>query len=535
MNELKRMVEDMQSVFAESQYPQDFLDAYDQMECLASHSGRETFLVRRKADGEMAVAKCYDRSAFPFKPHPELLQGIRHPGLPRFIEQYQNDHILCVVREYIEGEPLSDYVREKKLTAGQIVSLTGQLCDILALLHGCSPPVIHRDIKPENIIVKADGTLALIDFDISRAYRENAEGDTVFFGTRGYAPPEQYGFGQTDSRSDIYALGVLLRYLMTGSTKENPNVTINPHIQRVIDRCTAFSPEARYRHVLEIKRDLLKALHPHSQISVKKLLTSAVMLLCALVCGFALGRFTDVLRPVAKTVFSEPLIERAVRAQLGKESGALTEEELARVKNIYIYGSEVYSDRSLYAQQKIDEHAEGPLRTLDDLKMLPNLEGIYIVRQGYLDVSGIAWLNHLNTVEIKHCRVSGVQPIASLARLRYVGLFDCGVNDVTAFENCPWLETLDIGLNDLTDLGKIGFHPNLRSINLMWLNMKNVDGIAQRMPKLQVVYLQHGSIKDLSGLKALTALERVEVMPEQFEAVSALFEGTDVEICVREN
>ena len=71
MNELKRMVEDMQSVFAESQYPQDFLDAYDQMECLASHSGRETFLVRKKENGETAVAKCYDRAAFTFPLRPE--------------------------------------------------------------------------------------------------------------------------------------------------------------------------------------------------------------------------------------------------------------------------------------------------------------------------------------------------------------------------------------------------------------------------------------------------------------------------------
>ena len=74
MNELKRIEEKIQSAFSESSYPQEFLDAYDQMECLASRSGRETFLVRRKETGEMAVAKCYDRAAFPFRAHPELLE-----------------------------------------------------------------------------------------------------------------------------------------------------------------------------------------------------------------------------------------------------------------------------------------------------------------------------------------------------------------------------------------------------------------------------------------------------------------------------
>ena len=119
MNELKRIVADMETVFAESSYPRDFLAAYDQMECLASHTGRETFLVQRKADGETAVATCYDRTAFPFHPDIHLLKDLNHPGLPHYFEQYQNEQMLCIVREYIEGEPLDaagerllDYVLE---------------------------------------------------------------------------------------------------------------------------------------------------------------------------------------------------------------------------------------------------------------------------------------------------------------------------------------------------------------------------------------------------------------------------------------
>lgn len=132
-------------------------------------------------------------------------------------------------------------------------------------------------------------------------------------------------------------------------------------------------------------------------------------------------------------------------------------------------------------------------------------------------------------------RISGMQPIARLTRLKHAILFDCGLSDVTALENCPWLETLDIGRNDLTDLRQVGFHPNVRSLGLMWLSMKNVDDIAQRVPKLQAVTLQHGQIKDLSGLKALPELEAVYVLKEQLDTVSGLFAGTDVEIQVTEN
>ncbi len=535
MNELKRIEEEIRSVFALSSYPQDFLSAYDQMECLASHVGRETFLVSKKGSGEMAVAKCYDRAAFPIQPHPELLKDIRHPGLPRFFEQYQNDQILCVVREYIEGEPLSDYVKEKQLTERQIVSFAGQLCEILHVLHGRTPPIIHRDIKPENIIVKPDETLVLIDFDISRAYKEHAGSDTVFFGTKGYAPPEQYGFGQTDTRADLYALGVLLRWMVTGCTRDNPNVTINPGLKKIIDRCTAFSPDERYQSAEEIRLALQKTRTERAPVSAKKRVLVTALMLCALLCGFALGRLSMAFRPAAEISFSEPLIEQAVRAQLGKKSGALTEEDLARVRSIYIFGSETYADPDLFFRQSIDEHAEGPLRTLEDLKKLPNLEEVHVARQGYLDVSALAVLSHVYTVEFKHCRISGVQPIADLSRLRHAGLFDCGVTEVTGLGDCPWLESLDVGYNNLTDLRQVGFHPSLRSLNMMWLRMKNVDEIAERMPKLRVVYLQHSEIKDLSGLKALPELERVEVLGEQFQAVSGLFEGTDVEIRVTEN
>lgn len=533
MNELKRIVEDIQSVFSESSYPRDFLETYDQMECLASHNGRETFLVRKKENGEQAVAKCYDRARFPIEPHPELLRDIDHPGLPRFHEQYRNDQMLCLIREYVEGTPLNEYAKEKQLTTEEIISFGKQLCDILSTLHGHVPPVIHRDIKPENIIVKPDGTLALIDFDISRAYRENTEADTVFFGTKGYAAPEQYGFGQTDKRTDIYALGVLLRWLVTGSTKDNHNVTMAPGLQKVIERCTAFSPDERFNSAEEVRQALETA--GKKRFPVGKAVTGACLLIAALCCGFLLGRFTDWLKMEPQATFTEPLIEHAVRLQLGKENGALTEEDLGQVRYIYIYGSEAYRDQDEFEQQRVDDHAEGPLRTLDDLKQLPNLQEIHIARQGYLDVSGIADLTGVYTVNLKHMHISGVPPIAHLSRLKHVILFDCGVTDVTALEGCPWIETLDIGLNELTDLKQIGSHPKVTSLGMMWLNMENLDGIADRMPNLQAVTLQHGSVKDLTGLKDLPHLKNVYVLEEQYDDVSTLLAGTDVEIHVTEN
>lgn len=541
MNELKRIVEDMESVFADSTYPKDFLAAYDQMECLASHTGRETFLVQRKQDGETAVAACYDRSIFPFHPDISLLQELVHPGLPRYYGQYENDRMVCIVREYIDGETLNDYVRARQLTLEEVISLSEKLCSILEVLHTHQPPVVHRDIKPENIIVKKDGGIVLIDFDIARSVKENAENDTVFFGTRGYAPPEQYGFGQTDNRTDIFSFGVLLRWLVTGSARENKNIEINNELQKIIDRCTAFSPEARYENIGQVREALDAACKKISRQKPKRRIRPgcAVLLFLAglllFTAGFAAGRLTDWLRPAPKIVFLEPLIEKAARIQIGKEKGTLTEEDLSRVTGLYIYGTEVLADLQDFQSRSIDTSTEGPIRTLDDLKLLPNLKELHIAHQTYVDAAGIAGMTHLETVELKHMRISGAAPIGDAAGLKHAILFCTGLNDATALENCPWLETLDIGLNKITSLSQIGKYPNVKNLGLMWLEMEDINEIAEYLPKVQAVMLQHGTIKDLHGLLTLPALSTVYVLEEQADMLNDLLRGSDIKVIVTEN
>jgi len=164
----------------------------------------------------------------------------------------------------------------------EIIGIGVALCDILVYLHGQQPPVIHRDIKPQNVIIKDDGQVVLIDFDIARVYNSSSESDTQFFGTREYAPPEQYGFSQTDARTDIYSFGILLRYMLTGSERENPNIHIYTPLARIIKKCTAFSPKERFTSAGTVKKALLAA-NPKAHRIRKTLIAvsaAAVLALC---------------------------------------------------------------------------------------------------------------------------------------------------------------------------------------------------------------------------------------------------------------
>lgn len=255
-------------------YPAEFQEKYVLMECLSEQKGITTFLVQ-DPEGKNHIAKCYERDLWTIADNSSLLDGLDHKGLPKYTESFENENVLITVREYIEGLPLDRYAQENELSVKEITRICARICDILAYLHHRDEPIIHRDIKPQNIIIGPDGSVSLIDFDIARVYRSGHDTDTVFFGTLAYAPPEQYGFAQTDARTDIYSLGILLRWLLTGSTKENKNVKIYRPLDKIIRKCTGFAPKDRFADVSQVKKALLSA-NPRSQ---------AVRLTCVILCA----------------------------------------------------------------------------------------------------------------------------------------------------------------------------------------------------------------------------------------------------------
>lgn len=200
---------------------------------------------------------------------PNLLKKLDHPALPRLFDIIERDGCLYMISDYIDGVSLDKKLAEEGRIDEEIVVDWGiQLCKALEYLHSIRPnPIIYRDLKPSNIMLAGNGTLKLIDFGTAREYKPQADADTVYIGTRGYAAPEQFGTGQTSAVSDIYSLGVTLHHLLTGkSPVEAPyrirpiryyDQKLSPQLEAIICKCTSEAMEDRYQSVSELMEDLL--------------------------------------------------------------------------------------------------------------------------------------------------------------------------------------------------------------------------------------------------------------------------------------
>jgi len=508
--------------FDDTRYPADFSAEYEALECLAHHDAGETLLVKNRQTGGYFIAKCYmDKSLLSNLTEGDLLKRLCHPGLPGFVGEYQNERMICVVREYVEGVSLDQYAAQNGLTQEQIVAFVSQLCDILAYLHEQTPVVIHRDVKPQNIIVNAKGKIKLIDFGISRIYSEVAPKDTVCFGTIGFAAPEQYGFSQTDHRADIFSLGVLIGWLLTGKLdiKKSIRDITNSRLQRIVRKCTAFAPEARYTSVTKVKSDLLNA-DGHKQRSILRFACSFLVCAVCLCVGFTIGRYTG-LKPAflesTGVSFHEPLIERAVRIALNKPEDQLIEEsELLNVTDLYIYGDQVAVDRVAF--EELCKHMvlndgvvkNGGIRSLKDLAKLTNLRNLNIALQDISDISVLSGLAELSYVDLRHNPIGDVSPLAALSGLRELCVYDTYVSDLSALAACTLLENIDAGNARITSITAFTGIRSLMRLSIRQTTVKTISGI-EEFTYLEKIGLSGVSDGDLTPLMALSWLKEAHL------------------------
>jgi serine/threonine protein kinase len=208
-----------------------------------------------------------------FKREARILANVVHPNLPRVTDHFiipgQGQYL---VMDFVEGEDLQSMIDRTggPLPTQQVLHWIGQVCDALSYLHSQKPPIIHRDIKPANIRITPTDQAMLVDFGIAKIYDAHSE-TTV--GARavtpGFSPPEQYGKGTTDARSDVYALGATLFALLTGKVPDdsvnlliggeipkpthvlNQQVPIN--VSQAIEKAMQVDRSARFENIGEFK------------------------------------------------------------------------------------------------------------------------------------------------------------------------------------------------------------------------------------------------------------------------------------------
>ena len=183
----------------------------------------------------------------------EIISGIDHPNLAKIDFIIPNGNEMRVVREYISGDCLNDIIEGgKTYSESDAAQIVYDICSGLSALHRKN--IVHRDINPNNIIITTDGYVKIIDYGIARLYKKNQIKDTINVGTPGYASPEQYGFSQSDNRSDIYSIGVLLNVLICG---KHPSEQIaGGSAGKIIRKCIQIDARNRYSDICELMRDI---------------------------------------------------------------------------------------------------------------------------------------------------------------------------------------------------------------------------------------------------------------------------------------
>ncbi|MBR6563237.1 MAG: serine/threonine protein kinase [Clostridia bacterium] len=237
----------VQRKMTREEYLDRLLATYSVVRRLAEKNGCKTIRLRHKEKQKDLVLHSLPEKSDAY----EFVCTVKQKNLPYVYDVVGLDDGCIVLEEFIDGITVADVLETGKYRYIGAKRIISSLCDALALLHGQG--IVHRDIKPENVMIDKNGRVVLIDFNASRVHK-SASRDTVVMGTVGYASPEQMGIAQSDSRTDIYALGVLLNVMLTG--RHPCEGTASGRAGRIIEKCTSIDPSKRYQTVDEVKKAL---------------------------------------------------------------------------------------------------------------------------------------------------------------------------------------------------------------------------------------------------------------------------------------
>lgn len=453
MSRTEDFCQDYKQVVDSLELPDRIALVYRPEACLAERESRSVWLLRRRCDEAPYVLKIAREGGEDLEEEFRLLTQL-YPALagrvPLAADCFRQEETVYLVRSYLPGQSLTRYLdRTGPCDEASCRQMGLKLLSLLDQLHRMDPPIIHRDIKPDNIIIGPDGDVGLIDFGIARQYKPHRDSDTRIMGSSVTAAPEQYGFAQTDERTDLYALGATLIWTLTGSYDRDSleAAPVSRQLKGVLRKCTAFSPDDRYPTAAALK----EGLGGKARGRQRKLVAAVCAL--ALCLGAAGAVALPRMQGSQPVEFSSYCLELAVREELDRPAGEITYGDLEQVERLALLGDEVLEDPASYAFYMNDMTGDSTYGDLSDLSLLasmPNLTELWLCRQRITDLSPLEGLP-LTTLVACNNEISDLTPLASLTGLRTLWLGSNPAADLTPLAGLTNLRDLNLDGNPLRD------------------------------------------------------------------------------------
>lgn len=468
-------------------------------------------------DGERQVYLVHDQTGWPavLKLQPtgredtlrqeyDLLRGLRHPQLPQPMAYLEWEGKEYLIREYVDGVSLHEQVTAQgPLSPDKVREVALSLCQVLSYLHSQTPPVICRDVKPQNVVMDPTGRCHLIDLGAARCYRPEQQGDTVFLGTQVTAPPEQFGYQQTDQRSDLYSLGVLMRFLLTGSFEPSKQ-DIGPNdLCRVIRQCTAFDPKNRYTSAGAVYRALKYRWQRRGAA------TAAGVACAAIIFGILWGS-------AAEAQPQSSLLEDALRLELQLENGEpIPIERLGEVEQLLVCGETLMGTLQEHEEQVGFAHDRYAVETTHgdigdgDLELLAqctNLRVLILDYQQITDLSPLADLP-LEYLSLTGNQISDLSPLVGQTELRVLDLGENPVRSVEVLAGLTALQEVTLEATGITSVETFE-GSGIQSLNVRgtWVTDFSPLESCPSLSRLVVGELPSGAVETLAGLTGLVEL-----------------------------
>ena len=478
--------------------PEDMQEHWTVYECLKESEDSSTFLVKETVTGILCVLKWgRNRQAEFLRNEMEIMEKMadrKLSGVPKAYRIFEENGEVYLVREYIEGMSLAQMVLQKGgISEAEICRISRKICQTAEQFQNPDEPMIHRDIKPENIVVTPGGEVVFIDFGTMRSYKKDGSRDTFVVGTRGTAAPEQYGYTQTDQRTDVYAIGQTMLYMVSESYEMNQlsECAVSRRMKKIIEKACSFEPDKRYGDAAQLRRAVEKCQANNRKKVYKK--AGAVFGLIA--AGYILAIFSQDGTVIenkrietaeqsaaeeqiqAEITFREELIEEAVRKGLGlSKTDKITASMLENVRKLRIVGKEILDDEDTFwgeghhvdGKDSSFGSVRGNITDLSDLAQMVNLEELALCNQKIEDISGLKELP-LKKLYLSKNMITDFSVLLNLIDLDTLCIMENPAENLSVIGECTGILRLNIQGMNLTD---IDF---LKNLSLDYLDMSNVE------------------------------------------------------------